>query len=67
MRSFRRTLAFLAPYRNRVILAVVMTLLVTVLQIVPPRMYQLAIDEAITPAARGLLSKDVASSRLAWL
>ncbi|CAN5573106.1 ABC transporter transmembrane domain-containing protein [soil metagenome] len=65
MRSFRRTLAFLAPYRQRVILAVVMTLLVTVLQIVPPRMYQLAIDDAITPATKGLLAKDIAANRLA--
>ena len=50
MRSFRRTLIFLAPYRARVILAVILTLLVTVLQIVPPRLYQLAIDGGIKPA-----------------
>ncbi|RYG36761.1 ABC transporter ATP-binding protein [bacterium] len=67
MRSFRRTLAFLAPYRNRVILAVVMTLLVTILQIVPPRMYQLAIDGAITPAAKGQMTKDAAANVLALL
>lgn len=50
MRSFRRTLQFLKPYRGRVILAVVFTLLVTVLQILPPRVFQYAIDDAITPA-----------------
>jgi len=50
VRSFRRTLIFLAPYRARVILAVILTLLVTVLQIVPPRLYQLAIDGGIKPA-----------------
>ena len=50
MRSFRRTLIFLAPYRARVVLAVILTLLVTVLQIVPPRLYQLAIDGGIKPA-----------------
>ena len=50
MRSFRRTLSFLKPYRARVLLAVVMTLFVTILQIVPPRLYQLAIDVAIQPA-----------------
>ena len=49
MRSFRRTLTFLKPYRARVILAVVMTLIVTILQIVPPRLYQLAIDVGIQP------------------
>lgn len=50
MRSFRRTLEFLAPYRGRVILAVVLTLLVTILQILPPRIYQVAIDNGIKPA-----------------
>ena len=50
MRSFRRTLGFLRPYRGRVLLAVLMTLLVTVLQILPPRIYQVAIDNAIRPS-----------------
>lgn len=50
MRSFRRTLEILRPYRGRVTLAVVLTLLVTLLQIVPPRIYQLTIDSAIRPA-----------------
>ena len=57
MRSFRRTLEFLRPYRARVILAVVATLLVTLLQVLPPRIYQSAIDMAINPglkAQRGL-------------
>jgi len=35
-----------------VILAVVVTLLVTLLQILPPRIYQAAIDNAITPGVR---------------
>ena len=52
MRSFRRTLTYLAPYRGRVLLAVLLTLMVTVLQIVPPRMYQLAIDGGITPSMK---------------
>lgn len=50
MRSFRRTLKFLKPYRLRVVLAVLLTLGVTVLQILPPRIFQLAIDKAIAPA-----------------
>ncbi len=49
MRSFRRTLSILRPYRARVVLAVLMTLLVTILQILPPRIYQLAIDSALKP------------------
>jgi subfamily B ATP-binding cassette protein MsbA len=50
MRSFRRTLTVLRPYRGRVVLAVFLTLLVTVLQVVPPRIYQAAIDDAIKPS-----------------
>lgn len=49
MRSFRRTLAFLQPYKGRVIVAVLLTLLVTLLQIVPPRLFQVAIDSGIKP------------------
>ena len=52
MRSFRRTLEFLRPYRARVILAVVVTMFVTVLQILPPRIYQAAIDGAIAPGLK---------------
>lgn len=52
MRSFRRTLAFLRPYRARVALAVIVTMMVTLLQILPPRIYQAAIDNAITPAVK---------------
>lgn len=52
MRSFRRTLSFLRPYRARVVVAVLLTLLVTLLQIVPPRLFQYAIDEGIHPALK---------------
>jgi subfamily B ATP-binding cassette protein MsbA len=50
VRSFRRTLEFLRPYRVRVALAVAMTLMVTLLTVIPPRLYQLAIDRGIDPA-----------------
>lgn len=50
MRSFRRTLEFLRPYRWHLALATVLTLLVTILQIVPPRLFQYSIDEGIKPA-----------------
>ncbi len=52
MRSFRRVLEFLHPYRGRVALAVFLTLLVTAFQIAPPRLFQAAIDTAITPAVK---------------
>jgi subfamily B ATP-binding cassette protein MsbA len=60
VRSFRRTLLFLRPYRWRVALAVVVTLLVTLLQVLPPRMFELAIDKAIKPA----LAAQSATSRV---
>ena len=59
MRSFRRTLGILRPYRARVVLAVLMTLLVTVLQILPPRIYQVAIDSAIKPLESNTAHKTV--------
>jgi ABC-type multidrug transport system fused ATPase/permease subunit len=39
----------LQPYRGRVAVAVVLTLLVTLLQIVPPKIFQVAIDDGIKP------------------
>ncbi len=66
MRSFRRTLEFLRPYRARVVLAVVVTMLVTMLQILPPRIYQAAIDNAITPAVRAARLQD-AATQLLWI
>lgn len=63
MSSFGRTLEFLRPYRWWVALAVLATLLVTVLSIVPPRLFQYAIDEGIKPVVearqelRGLSAK----------
>ena len=52
MRSFRRTLDFLRPYSARVVLSVLLTLLVTVLQIVPPRLFQYAIDAPLATASK---------------
>jgi subfamily B ATP-binding cassette protein MsbA len=56
MRSIQRTLRVLQPYRFRVALAVVLTLLVTILQILPPRIYEAALDLAINPAYKARLA-----------
>ncbi|MDX2066264.1 MAG: ABC transporter ATP-binding protein [Fimbriimonadaceae bacterium] len=68
MRSFRRTLEFLVPYRGRVIGAVLLTLLVTVLQIVPPRLYEGAIDGPIAAALKSRTPDSIAAARqqLIW-
>lgn len=49
MRSFRRTLEFLRPYRWRVVLAVLLTLAVTFFQVLPPRIFEAGIDQGIKP------------------
>ncbi len=67
MRSFRRTLQFLAPYRGMLILAVILTLFVTVLQILPPRLFQFAIDQGITPALKALSKGANQATRDHWL
>jgi ABC-type multidrug transport system fused ATPase/permease subunit len=72
VRSISRTFAVLKPYRARVVLAVVMTLFVTLLQILPPRMYEAAIDRAVTPALNArsqlLTAKDPAQiAHLKWV
>ncbi|MBS1707682.1 MAG: ABC transporter ATP-binding protein [Armatimonadetes bacterium] len=50
MRSFRRTLEFLRPYRRHLALAIFLTVVVTMLNIVPPRLFEFAIDRGIKPA-----------------
>jgi len=50
MRSFRRTLEFLRPYRRHLVLAIFLTVVVTTLNIVPPRLFEFAIDKGIKPA-----------------
>ncbi|MBX3111671.1 MAG: ABC transporter ATP-binding protein [Fimbriimonadaceae bacterium] len=50
MRSFRRTLEFLRPYRRHLALAILLTVVVTTLNIVPPRLFEFAIDNGIKPA-----------------
>lgn len=79
MRSFRRTLDFLRPYRWHLILATLLTLVVTILHVVPPRLFQYSIDEGIKPAlelsekvkvARAATPPDqtiVATAEKAWL
>ncbi len=54
MRSFKRTLEFLKPYRRHLALAIFLTVCVTMLNIVPPRLFQFAIDSGIKPAFAAL-------------
>ncbi|MCU0317624.1 MAG: hypothetical protein MUC92_13645, partial [Fimbriimonadaceae bacterium] len=50
------------PYRGIVVGAVFLTLLVTAFQIVPPRLFQYAIDSGISPALAAQKSAELAST-----
>ncbi|MDP9340462.1 MAG: ABC transporter ATP-binding protein/permease [Acidobacteriota bacterium] len=49
-RLMRRLLAYMRPYKWRVILALALTLAVTPLELAPPKLFQVAIDRYLTPA-----------------
>lgn len=50
-RLMRRLLAYMRPYKWRVVLALALTLAVTPLELAPPKLFQVAIDKYLTPAA----------------
>jgi ATP-binding cassette, subfamily B, multidrug efflux pump len=51
-RLMRRLLEYMRPYKWRVILALALTLAVTPLELAPPKLFQVAIDHYLDPAAR---------------
>jgi ATP-binding cassette, subfamily B, multidrug efflux pump len=60
-RLMRRLLAYMRPYKWRVVLALALTLAVTPLELAPPKLFQVAIDKYLTPAASQHL--DLAGAR----
>jgi ATP-binding cassette subfamily B protein len=50
-RLMRRLMEYMRPYKWRVILALTLTLAVTPLELAPPKLFQVAIDKYLTPAA----------------
>ena len=63
----RRLFAYLGPYRKWVITAIVLLLLQSLAQIVPPLLAKSIIDQAIVPAVSGILPRDEAFARLALI
>ena len=63
----RRLFGYLGPYRKWVITAVVLLLLQSLAQIVPPILAKEIIDQAIVPAVTGILPRDEAFARLALI
>jgi ATP-binding cassette subfamily B protein len=59
-RLMRRLMEYMRPYKLRVILALALTLAVTPLELAPPKLFQVAIDRYLEPAAHHGLSVAVA-------
>lgn len=63
----RRLLQYLKPYKWRVFLAIGLTIIVTPLQLVGPRLFALVIDRYITPAFQHKMSFDTAFHGIMWI
>ncbi len=59
-RLMRRLLAYMRPYKWRVILALALTLAVTPLELAPPKLFQVAIDHYLTPAISQTINLEAA-------
>ena len=56
-RLMRRLLAYMAPYKWRVIFALALVAIVTPLELAPPILFQRAIDNNLVPWSKALLTK----------
>ena len=63
----RRLVGYLGPYRALVAVAIVLLLLQSLAQIVPPVLAKEIVDQAVIPAVTGTLPRDEAFTRLALL
>jgi ATP-binding cassette, subfamily B, multidrug efflux pump len=62
-----RLLAYLKPYKWRVVLAIALTLVVTPLRLVGPRLFAAVIDRYITPALNHTISAAAAYHGIIWI
>jgi ATP-binding cassette, subfamily B, multidrug efflux pump len=60
-RLMRRLLAYMRPYKWRVILALTLTLAVTPLELAPPKLFQVSVDRYLVPASHQAIN--VATAR----
>ncbi len=63
----RRLLRYMRPYRWEVAFALALTVAVTALEIVSPKLFQIGVDRFIVPGATHLIEKAVAFRGLAWV
>jgi len=66
-RLTRRLLRYAAPYRGRIVLALLLTLAVAPLEAVGPYLFKVAVDSAIVPVLQHKLAVPVGLSRLVWI
>jgi ATP-binding cassette subfamily B multidrug efflux pump len=66
-RLMRRLLEYLRPYKWRVVFALALALVVTPLELAPPRLFQIALDRYVIPGSRGLRSLSEAGHGLGWV
>ena len=63
----RRLVGYLAPYKTLVGVSLVLLLLQSAAQIVPPLLAKEIVDQAVIPAVNGSMPRDDAFARLAML
>jgi ATP-binding cassette subfamily B multidrug efflux pump len=63
----RRLLAYLRPYRWQVFFALALTLAVTPLEFVGPKLFQIATDNFILPVAQGKIPLGMGLHALVWI
>ncbi len=66
-RLTRRLLQYAAPYRGRIVLALLLTLAVAPLEAVGPYLFKVAVDSAIVPVLQHRLALAVGLNRLGWI
>jgi ATP-binding cassette subfamily B protein len=63
-RLMRRLMQYMQPYKWRVIFALTLTLAVTPLELAPPKLFQVAVDQYLVPASHQLLGVTAAKNGL---
>ena len=63
----RRLLRYMRPYRWQVAFALALTLAVTALEILSPKLFQIGVDRFIVPGTNHLIEKAAAFRGLAWV
>jgi len=66
-RLTRRLLQYLKPYKWRVVFALLLTLAVTPLELVPPYLFKVGVDSYIVPGAKHLLEESAALRGVGWV